>query len=84
MTASHNPPYHPLGVFPVGARVRVHRADGDHRGRINAVHRRGATTEYVIHLDAADGGLGQVINVRVGGGRASALAPAVRTDGDLR
>ena len=73
MTTSHNPRCCPRAVFPVGARVRVHRADGFHPGRINAVHRRGAATEYVVHLDAADGGLGQVINVRITGGCGSAL-----------
>jgi hypothetical protein len=84
MTASHNPHCHPLGPSPVGARVRVHRADGSHPGRINAVHHRGATIEYVIHLDDSDGGLGQVVNVRATDGGAIALASAVNPDGDLR
>ena len=82
MTASHNPPCYPREVFPVGARVRVHRANGSHPGRINAVHRRGAAIEYVIHLDAADGGLGEMVNVRITGGRCGALVQ--RIDGDLR
>ena len=74
MTVSHNPPCYPGGVFPVGARVRVRRANGSHPGRINAVHPRGAVLEYVIHLDAADGGLGEVVNVRITGGRGAPVS----------
>ena len=34
-------------------------------GRIDAIHRTPAATEHIVRTDPTDGGMGEVVNVRV-------------------
>lgn len=63
----------------VGDRVRVERNGGQHTpGRISSIHHVRGGIEYVVHADAADGGIGSVLNVWTSSGHTSLLVPADR------
>lgn len=48
-----------------GDRVVLIRRGHRVTGRINAIHRTPAATEYIVRTDPTDGGMGEVVNVRV-------------------
>ncbi len=60
----------------VGDRVHVQRHGRLMAGRILSIHRTDNGVVYVVAVDAADGGLGGVINVWTTSGRSAYLVPA--------
>lgn len=55
----------------VGDRIQVRHQGQLTPGRISSVHHVGSGVEYVIRLDAADGGLGDTINVALSSTRSA-------------
>jgi hypothetical protein len=60
----------------VNDRVHVRQHGLQRVGRISSIHRRGNGIEYVVRLDAANGGLGPVINAWTNGRRSRFLTVA--------
>lgn len=60
----------------VGDRVRVQRRGVTYPARISSIHHRDNGVEYVVHTDAADGGMGSVVNLWTTSGQSSFLRPA--------
>jgi hypothetical protein len=60
-----------------GDRVQVQHQGRVRRGRISSIHRVRGGVEYVVHLDAEDDRMGQILNVAQGccSERSSALTP---------
>lgn len=69
-------------VHQVGDRVQIHRDGHIQRGRVNSIHRVSGGIEYVVHADAAGGGIGGVLNVWTSDVRTPFLASA--NDGTTR
>ena len=59
----------------VNDRVQVHRHGTRRPGRISAVHHHDNGVEYVVRLDAPDGGIGAVVNVWTASGHSTFLSP---------
>ncbi len=60
----------------VGDRVHVQRHGRLMPGRILSIHRKDGGVEYVVAVDAADSGLGGVINVWTTSGPSAYPVPA--------
>lgn len=65
-----------VSTYQVGDRVEVQRKGHSTPGRISSIHRRDHGIEYVVHTDAADGGMGSVVNLWTTSGQSSFLRPA--------
>jgi hypothetical protein len=63
-------------LHQVGERVHVHRKGQTNAGRISSVHRSERGVEYVIRTEAADGGVGGVVNIWTTSGHTSFITPA--------
>jgi hypothetical protein len=63
-------------LHQVNDRVQVHRRGTRRPGRISSVHHHENGVEYVVRLDAPDGGMGAVVNGWTTSGHSTVLTPA--------
>ena len=75
MTATQTTPQ--MLPWRSGDRVQVQHHGRPRRGWTGSIHRVRGGVEYVVHTEAADGGIGKVLHVFSSSGHSPALAPVL-------
>lgn len=65
----------PRTPHQVNERVQVQHHGQRRSGRVSSIHHNDDGVEYVIRLDASDGGIGSVVNIWTTSGQSSFLTP---------
>ncbi|MDT0262293.1 hypothetical protein [Jatrophihabitans lederbergiae] len=67
--------------YQVGSRVLVQHKGTTSTGQISSIHRQSNGTEYVVRIDACDGGMGSVLNLWSTSDRPMSMRPAPMPEG---